>query len=302
MLKRLFMFGAAVASAGAAFGYVKARAAFRTWGIDAAEAEKELPGDELVAEAEAIDTRGIDIAAPPEAVWPWLVQMGYGRAGWYSYDELDMDHPSAEQIVPDLQRVKVGDVFPTHPAGGFVVKVVKPGKALVLYADRELVEAQAREARAAGVTLESATPNVRAAGAYLDASMRGEFRASWAFVLEPRPEGGTRLIERFRGTMELPNEMEGPKLAPELASKALLFGLFVMVRRQMLGIRDRAEGRPISHAPWREVALRARQKAIAAATKAREAALPPAAPEARVVAAEPGMDPIIEGIAAATPA
>lgn len=311
MLKRLFMFGAAIASAGAALGYVKARAAFRTWGIDAAEAEKHLPGDEIVAEAEAIDTRGIDIAAEPEAVWPWLVQMGYGRAGWYSYDELDMDHPSAEQIVPELQHVKVGDVFPTHPAGGFVVKIVKPGKALVLYADRELVAAQAHQAREAGVTLDSATPNVRATGAYLDASMRGDFKASWAFVLEPRPEGGTRLIARFRGRMEMPAESEGPKFAPELAGKALLFGLFVMVRRQMLGIRDRAEGRPISHAPWREVALRAREKAIAAATKAREAAIAsaaadspaePVAPVTPVTPVTPVIEPIIEGIAVATPA
>ena len=268
MLKRLFMFGAAVASAGAAIGYVKARAAFRTWGIDPEEADRALPGDELVPEAEAIDTRGIEIGAPPEVVWPWLVQMGYGRAGWYSYDELDMDHPSAERLIHELQHVKVGDVFPTHPGGGFEVKVVKAAKALVLYADRELVEAQAKAAREAGPTLSAASANVRATGMYLDASMPGDFQASWAFVLEPLPEGRTRLIERFRGRMELPKDGR-PNIAPELAGKALLFGLFVMVRRQMLGIRDRAEGRPIGHAPWRELALRAREKAMAAAERAR---------------------------------
>ena len=140
MLKRLFVIGATAASVGAAIAYVKGRAAFRTWGVVPEEASRPLPGDDLVAEAEAIDTRGIDIAATPEEVWPWLVQMGYGRAGWYSYDELDMDHPSAERLIPELQHVKVGDVFPTHPGGGFEVKVVKPHKALVLYADRELVE------------------------------------------------------------------------------------------------------------------------------------------------------------------
>jgi hypothetical protein len=297
MLKRLFMVGAAVASAGAAIGYVKARAAFRTWGIDPEEAAKVLPGDDLVPEAEAIDTRGIVIDAPPEAVWPWLVQMGYGRAGWYSYDELDMNHPSAERLVPELQHVKVGDVFPTHPGGGFEVKVVKAGKALVLYADRELVEAQAKAAREAGPTLSAASANVRATGMYLDASMPGDFQASWAFVLEPLPEGRTRLIERFRGWMTLPAET-GPRFAPELAGKALLFGLFVMVRRQMLGIRDRAEGRPITHAPWHEVALRARERATAAADRARTSAERPAtAPEEVPAPLAP-----VEAVAIATPA
>lgn len=287
MLKRLFVIGATAASIGAAIGYIKARAAFRTWGVVPEEATKPMPGDDLVAEAEAIDTRGIDIGAPPEEVWPWLVQMGYGRAGWYSYDELDMDRPSAETIIPELQKIEVGDVFPTHPGGGFEVKVVEPGKALVLYSDRELVKAQAE---AAGAGLETASTNVRATGAYLDASMPGDFQASWAFVLEPRPEGGTRLIERFRGRME---PVEGRPAPPAIAGKALLFGLFVMVRRQMLGIRDRAEGRPISHAPWREVALAARAKAMEAAAAARAGAAAgvapttPAAPTGVAAAATP---------------
>ena len=243
MLRKLFVFGAAAASAGAAFGFVRARAAFRTWGIDAAEAAKPLPGDDIVAEAEAVDTRGIDIDAPPEKVWPWLVQMGYGRAGWYSYDELDMNHPSADRIVPELQHLEVGDVVPTHPGGGFEVRALEPGHTLVLYADRAMVDAQAAASKDG---LDTASPNVRATGMYLDASMRGDFRASWAFVLEPRPDGRTRLIERFRGHMELPAEA-GPEArrAPAIAGKALVFGLFVMVRRQLIGIRARVEGRPI---------------------------------------------------------
>ena len=287
MLKRMFVIGAAIASAGAAFGFVQARTAFRTWGVDPDEAERKLPGDELIPEAEAVDTRGIDIAAPPEDVWPWLVQMGYGRAGWYSYDELDMDRPSAERIVPELQGIKVGDVFPTHPGGGFEVKVVEPGKALVLYSDRALVTAQAE---AAGEGVETASVNVRATGAYLDASMPGDFQASWSFVLEPRSGGTTRLIERVRGRME---PVEGRPAPPAVAGTALLFGLFVMVRRQMLGIRDRAEGRPISHAPWREVALAARAKAMHAAAAARAraeagvASASPAAPTGVAAAATP---------------
>lgn len=253
MFRKLFLFGTAAASAGAAIGFVQARAKFRTWGIDPAEAIKLLPGDEIVADAEAIDTRGIDIDAPPEKVWPWLVQMGYGRAGWYSYDQLDMNQPSADHIVPELQALEVGAIVPTHPAGGFEVRVIEPGEALVLYADRKLIDEQAASAKH---TLAEASVNVRATGKYLDASMRGDFRASWAFVLEPRPEGRTRLIERFRGHMELPTEA-GPaaQMAPAIAGKALLFGLFVMVRRQMIGIRDRVESRPLTPTGWRRFRL-----------------------------------------------
>lgn len=272
MLKRLFVIGAAIASAGAAFGFVQARTAFRTWGVDPEEARRKLPGDDLIPEAEVADTRGIDIAAAPEDVWPWLVQMGYGRAGWYSYDELDMDRPSAERIVPELQDIKVGSILPTHPGGGFEVKAIEPGTALVLYSDRALVKAQAEAAQEGR---ETASANVRATGAYLDASMPGDFQASWSLVLEPRPEGRTRLIERFRGRME---PVESRPAPPAIAGKALGFGLFVMVRRQMLGIRDRAEGRPIGHAPWREVALAARAKAIEAAAAARARAEAPVGP------------------------
>ena len=271
MFKRLFVFLAALGSAGAAIGFVKVRAQFRTWGIDPAEGSKPLPGDDLVPNAEAVDTRGIDIAASPKDVWPWLVQMGYGRAGWYSYDELDMDRESADRIVPELQKLEVGDLLPTHPGGGFVVRVLEPKKALVVYADRALVEDQAAAAKAAGESLETASTNVRATGIYLDKSMPGDFQASWAFVLEPRPEGGARLLERFRGHMELAAAPTTPPFGPAFAGKALLFGLFVMVRRQMLGIRDRAEGRPISHSPWRRLRLDIAAKANEARAKATQA-------------------------------
>lgn len=246
MLKRLFMIAAAAASAGAVYGFVRGRAQFRTWGIDPTEKTKLLPGDDLVPDAEAIDTRGIEIAAPPEKVWPWLVQMGYGRAGWYSYDELDTNHPSADHIVPELQSLAIGDVMPTHPGGGFEVSILEPEKALVLYADRALMEAQKASAPE---SIDKASVNVQATGLALEKTMQGDFQASWAFVLEPRPDGRTRLIERFRGKMEIPAESAGSPRVPEMAGKALVFGLFVMVRRQMLGIRDRVEGRPIRK-PW----------------------------------------------------
>jgi hypothetical protein len=244
MLKRLFVIGATVASASAAYGFVRGRALFRTWGIDGADSSRPLPGDDLVPEAEAIDTRAIDIDAPPEKVWPWLVQMGYGRAGWYSYDQLDMNRPSADRIVPELQSLAVGDIVPTHPGGGFAVKILEPDRALVLYADRALIEAQ-KKASPEGI--QDASANVQATGMYLDKTMQGDFTASWAFVLEPGAHGGTRLIERFRGRMEVAPDATGvARVAPRVAGDMLLFGLFVMVRRQMLGIRDRVEGRPLS--------------------------------------------------------
>ena len=74
-----------------------------------------------------------DIAAPPERVWPWRVQMGAGRAGWYSYDRIDNGgRPSADRIVPELQRLAVGDVMPAVP-GAVCQKLLslqaKPGTA-----------------------------------------------------------------------------------------------------------------------------------------------------------------------------
>jgi proline iminopeptidase len=249
MLKKLFVIGAAAASAGAAIGFVKGRAEFRTWGVDPVEKGRALPGDDLVAEAEAIDTRGIDLAAPPKDVWPWLVQMGYGRAGWYSYDQLDMNHPSADRIMPELQQLAVGDLMPTHPGGGFEVRILEPEQALVLYADRALMDAQKA---AAPEGRETASANVQATGMALDKAMQGEFQASWAFVLEPTATGGTRLIERFRGRMEIPEGAPGSmRRNQKFAGTMLVFGLFVMVRRQLLGLRDRVEGRPITKA-WFE--------------------------------------------------
>jgi hypothetical protein len=292
MLKRIFVLGAAAASAGAVIGFRRARAEYQGWGVDPAEAARPLPGDDLVPEAEAVDTRGIDIAAHPSDVWPWLVQMGYGRGGWYSWDQLDMNMPSADRIVPELQRLAVGDTVPTHPGGGFEVRILEPEQALVLYADRGLVNAQAA-ATPEGIS--DASANVRATGLYLDKAMQGDFQASWAFVLEPNGAGGTRLIERFRGRMEPAPRADGTvTTTPKIAETALLFGLFVMVRRQLQGIRDRAEGRPIEPSPMSGVAAKAREVARRAAEDVR-AAKPatPATPsaEANPPAPETGVEP-----------
>lgn len=86
------------------------------WGTTPTEAGQPLPGDGLVRHAQFIATRAITIDAPPEAVWPWLVQVGCLRAGWYSNDLLDnLAHPSAMTIVPNLQHLEVGQWVPMAP-------------------------------------------------------------------------------------------------------------------------------------------------------------------------------------------
>jgi hypothetical protein len=72
---------------------------------------RSLPGDGFIPAAESMLTHGISIRRPRSEVWPWLVQMGAGRAGWYSYDQVDNgDRQSAERIVPELQQIRVGDI------------------------------------------------------------------------------------------------------------------------------------------------------------------------------------------------
>ena len=88
MIKRIVVGTALAASGWAAYSSIRRWRA--TWGFDRLESARALAGDELVPEPTTSETRGITIAASPDAIWPWLVQMGYGRGGWYSYDAMDM--------------------------------------------------------------------------------------------------------------------------------------------------------------------------------------------------------------------
>jgi hypothetical protein len=231
MVKRVLL-GAGIAAAGwVAVNRVAQWVA--EWGIDPDVVGRPLPGDEIVRDPIEVDTRSIIIDAPTGAVWPWLVQMGFGRGGWYSYDRMDMKGRSAEAIVPELQSLAIGDLVPTHPGGGFEVRVLEPERALVLYLDDEIVARQS--AANDGPSLVTESPGLAVSGALSSAAMPGRFASSWAFVLEPLPGGRTRLVERFRaalGTATTSSRALGPLMG---------FGIFVMMRRQMLGIRDRAE-------------------------------------------------------------
>ena len=208
---------------------------WRSWGVDPSESDRPLPGDELVPAPTEIETRGITIAAPPSRVWPWLVQMGFGRAGWYSYDRMDMAGRSADRIVSEWQAIAVGDTLPTHPGGGFVIKAIEPERALVLYLDNDVVQSWT-DRHGEHPEGNGKTPaNLAAAGAFMNAAQPPEFAASWAFVLEPLGEDRTRLIERFRvrfGEGRAWNRYTLPMMG---------FGVFVMMRKQMLGIKERAE-------------------------------------------------------------
>jgi hypothetical protein len=88
------------------------------WGATNAEVERAMPGDDVVKFPTFNATRGVTIQARPEEIWPWLLQIGVTRAGWYSYDLLDnLGRPSAQRIIQEWQHVAVGDVIPMSPDG-----------------------------------------------------------------------------------------------------------------------------------------------------------------------------------------
>jgi hypothetical protein len=226
--------GVATVVVGLMAGYLAVlRPKLRAWGVDAREAALALPGDDLVPDAEAIETRGITIRATPGEIWPWLTQMGYGRAGWYSYDALDNKGRSADRLVPEFGKIAVGEIMPTHPGGGFEIKVLDRERALVLYSDTALVRDQAKQPQAGG-DAETVPPGLKLSGGMLSASLP-EFAASWAFYLEPKGPGETRLIERFRAR----TPAEG--LAAAVIGELMGTGILLMTRKQMLGVKERAE-------------------------------------------------------------
>ena len=173
-----------------------------------AELSKSLPGDLLVLQANSTATRAITINAPPERVWAWLVQIGQGRGGFYSYTWLEnlvgCEIVNAETIHPEWQDLKPGDALRLHPKiPALPVTIVDKSHALVLGGES---------------VPEQHLPSV-----------------SWAFVLEPMPGNATRLLIRWRSRM--------PNTVVDLVfSKYLLEPIhFTMERRMMVGIRDRAE-------------------------------------------------------------
>jgi hypothetical protein len=182
-------------------------AGWRSVRADRNEQRRALPGDPFISQPLATLTHAITIARPPGAVWPWLIQMGAGsRAGWYSYDVLDNGRrPSAVRVMPELQHIAFGTVFPALPGvtEGFTVLAFEPYRSLIL-----------------GWPTPAGRPLV-----------------TWAFVLEERPGNSTRLIVRARGGQGY--RFHG---LPSWMSKPLVRLVhFLMERKQLLGIARRAE-------------------------------------------------------------
>ncbi|MEY2975504.1 MAG: hypothetical protein RIR49_1924 [Actinomycetota bacterium] len=102
------------------------------WGATGDEISGPMPGDDLVTDPMLVATRSITLDASPDDVFPWLRQMGFGRAGWYSYDWLDnLGRRSATRVHPEWQDVNAGDAIPGGPID-FTAVTVEPPHALVL--------------------------------------------------------------------------------------------------------------------------------------------------------------------------
>jgi hypothetical protein len=171
------------------------------WGATDAEVTGSMPGDEIVPKASFNATRAITIDAPPERVWPWIVQMGYRRAGFYTYALLDnAGYESADRVLPEYQDPKVGDWMPmsktVNETTAFKVKAFEPNQWLVW-------EKPA---------------------------------STWSWKLAPLNRDRTRLITRLKQRYA----WESPASAIA-ALVLLEFGDFAMIRRVLKGIRARAE-------------------------------------------------------------
>jgi hypothetical protein len=185
------------------------RASLR-WGASEAEIDLVLPGDDLLAQAHLCATRAITITATPEAIWPWIAQLGQGRGGFYSYDFLENlvggDIHSADRIAEEWQNIGVGEQINLAPGFGLTVAHVDPGSALVLRG---------------GIPTTTMGPS--------------PYDFTWAFVLRPGPGATTRLLIRERYTY-------AHRWVAALVEPVELISL-VMSHRMMHGIRQRAERR-----------------------------------------------------------
>lgn len=199
---------AVIAIGGAAAAYTLiARPWHLRWGATDQECREPLPGDDLLVNPDLTATRAITVRAPIGEVWPWIVQLGQGRGGFYSYDFLEnlvgCEIHSADRIVPEWQVLQVGDEVKLHPEVPLPVAVVQPGSALVL---------------SGGVPMGNTPP---------------PYDFTWAFVLKAQREGTTRLLvrERYAYTQ---------KWTPFLVEPVEAIS-FVMSQKMLRGIRDRVE-------------------------------------------------------------
>lgn len=181
------------------------------WGATPEEVDRGLPGDDLVAAPKQVTTRAITIRAAAAKVWPWLVQLGQGRGGFYTYDWMEnmigCDIHSADAIMPGHQHIEVGDRVRLGPEGYpfYTVAHVEPEQALILWADAPPGE-------------------------------EPPITESWLFYLAEVGPDRTRLIVRNRRDYE-------PTVGNLLMWRVIVEPLhFIMERGMLRGIRARAEG------------------------------------------------------------
>jgi len=191
------------------------------------KARRALPGDDLVPSPKSGYTQAITIRAPKSKVWPWLVQIGYKRAGWYTYDFLhrlvgiagcvDDERCSAKRIIPELQDLKVGDVIEIATGMGYAVAGLEPEQALILHS---ILDAGKWESVSSGDPLPEK---------YL--------RSGWVWFLEEIDEDTTRLIVRVRSDHD-------PGLLSTLSTAiSNILGRVVMQPKTLKVLKQRAEAR-----------------------------------------------------------
>src|ERR1700686_2044736 len=176
------------------------------WGATREDLVREMPGDEIVRRPIFNATRVVTVNARPEDIWPWIVQIGFGRAGWYSIDLFDnLGRHSSKRIVPELQHIKIGDLVPLGPGegSGMFVKEFVVNRSMLWWTGKD------------GQT-------------------------TWAWGLYPAPDGATRLVTRVR----TPFLWRQPVSAMWLLLSEVAD--FPMMRKCLLGIKHRAEMRPSS--------------------------------------------------------
>jgi len=111
---------------GAALVYVVYRPWALNWGASREEVARVMPGDLIVSYPTFVATRAVTIDAAPAEIWPWIVQMGFGKAGFYSYDRLDNDGiPSADYIISEYQRLEIGDSVPLTARASMTVTIME---------------------------------------------------------------------------------------------------------------------------------------------------------------------------------
>lgn len=199
------------------FAWLTLRPRAINWGANPEDVTRPLPGDDLIPDSPRNSTMTIAIRARADEVWPWLAQMGLGRGGWYSSDFLlhNDGEPDAEEIRPELQEIAPGDRITSSSRSWFEVVAAEPARHLVLRGTFDWL-------------LKTSYPAENGLPA-LGSDM------TWAFVLEERTDGTTRLVTRVRGRGK-PGWLFRA-IGPFITDP----GHVLMQRRQLHGIKRRAE-------------------------------------------------------------